>query len=200
MEKFYFSGKENSIFGIELKKPIFLVGNPTTATSSKSDLLTWHRRLGHLNSKSVLELEKKNLVKGISITGEKWELECETCLISKQTRTPFPKNTANRATRCGELIHSDIWGPAPVETNKGYRYFASFVDDFSRFTTVYLLKRKSDYATFFERYCKLMKNKFNRSITLFILTMVGNTSQNLFKNFVKKMESNKDLQLLEILK
>ena len=93
-------------------------------------------------------------------------MECETCLLSKQTRTPFPKNTANRASRCGELIHSDIWGPAPVETNKGFRYFASFVDDFSRFTTVYLLKRKSDYATFFEKYCKLMKNKFNRSITI----------------------------------
>src|SRR6478735_6834741 len=171
---------------LDSKNCSFLVGNPTTAVSSKSDLLTWHRRLGHLNPKSVLELEKKNLVKGISNIGEKADLECETCLLSKQTRTPFPKNVANRASRCGELIHSDIWGPAPVETNKGFRYFASFVDDFSRFTTVYLLKRKSDYATMFEKFCKLIKNKFNRPITIIHSDNGGEYKSRFIKNFCEE--------------
>src|SRR6478735_1265596 len=186
-EKILLSGKRKfNFWELDSNNCSFLVGNPTTEVSSKSDLLTWHRRLGHLNPKSVLELEKKNLVKGISIIGEKADLECETCLLSKQTRTPFPKNIANRASRCGELIHSDIWGPAPVETNKGFRYFASFVDDFSRCTTVYLLKRKSDYATMFEKFCKLIKNKFNRPITIIHSDNGGEYKSRFIKNFCEE--------------
>ena len=42
-----------------------------------------------------------------------------------------------------ELIHSDVWGPA-VASSGGFKYYVSFVDDYSRFCWIYLLKHKSD--------------------------------------------------------
>ena len=47
-----------------------------------------------------------------------------------------------------ELIHSDVWGPA-IASSGGYKYYVSFVDDYSRFSWIYLLKHKSDVEQVF---------------------------------------------------
>jgi histone deacetylase 1/2 len=40
-------------------------------------------------------------------------------------------------------VHSDVWEPA-LSSMGGFRYYVSFVDDFSRYSWIYLIKRKSD--------------------------------------------------------
>ena len=42
------------------------------------------------------------------------------------------------------LIHSDISGPMPVTSMNGSRYLLTFIDDFSRYTWVFFLKKKSE--------------------------------------------------------
>jgi hypothetical protein len=42
-----------------------------------------------------------------------------------------------------ELVHSDVWGPAPVDSYNHFKYFITFIDDFSRTTWIYLLKGKN---------------------------------------------------------
>ena len=42
-----------------------------------------------------------------------------------------------------DLVHSDVWGPCRLPNVLGFRYFLSFVDDFSRVTWLYLLKERS---------------------------------------------------------
>ena len=42
-----------------------------------------------------------------------------------------------------EIIYSDVWGPAQTSVS-GYNYYVSFIDAYSRFTWLYLIKRKSD--------------------------------------------------------
>jgi hypothetical protein len=32
-----------------------------------------------------------------------------------------------------EIIHSDVWGPAPIYIG-GYKYYISLIDDFMKFT------------------------------------------------------------------
>ena len=50
-------------------------------------------------------------------------------------------------------MHTDVAGPFPVNSLGGSRYYLIFVDDFSRYTTIYFLKRKSDvYSRFVEFY------------------------------------------------
>jgi histone deacetylase 1/2 len=51
-----------------------------------------------------------------------------------------------------ELVFSDIWGPSPNVSTLGYKYYITFVDAYSRFTWIYLLKAKSDALTVFKQF------------------------------------------------
>ena len=42
-----------------------------------------------------------------------------------------------------ELVFSDVWGHAQTSVS-GHNYYVSFIDAYSRFTWLYLIKRKSD--------------------------------------------------------
>jgi histone deacetylase 1/2 len=59
---------------------------------------------------------------------------CDTCQQGKSHQLPFSLST-RVTTSPLEIIYSDVWGPG---------YYVSFVDAYSRFTWLYLLKRKSD--------------------------------------------------------
>lgn len=50
-----------------------------------------------------------------------------------------------------ELIFSNVWGPALTSTN-GNKYYVSFIDDFNKFTWVYLIKAKLDVVFAFLRF------------------------------------------------
>jgi hypothetical protein len=77
---------------------------------------------------------------------------CIYYLRGKQTRTPFPKATQHRATTPLALVHSDICGPFRTPSLGGARYFISFINDFSRFTWVYFITRKSEALTKFKTF------------------------------------------------
>ena len=68
--------------------------------------------------------------------------KCETCSQAKITKRAH-KNVV-RNTKLLELIHSDLCEFEGILTRGGNRYIITFIDDFSKYTTVYLLKNKSD--------------------------------------------------------
>ena len=49
-----------------------------------------------------------------------------------------------RAKEPLELVHSDVCGPLNVQARGDYEYFVTFIDDYSRYEYVYLMKRKSE--------------------------------------------------------
>ena len=61
------------------------------------------------------------------------------------------------------LIFSDVWGPA-VETVGRKKYYVSFIDDFSKFTWVYLIKHKSEVFQKFHDFQNLVERQFDRKI------------------------------------
>ena len=67
---------------------------------------------------------------------------CEGCVLGKQHRLSFGRRV-NRAQAAGELIHTDVCGSMQEDSFQGYRYFLVFKDDYSKYRSVYFLK-KSD--------------------------------------------------------
>ncbi|WVZ53456.1 hypothetical protein U9M48_004396 [Paspalum notatum var. saurae] len=67
---------------------------------------------------------------------------CDACQQAKSHQLPYHKSTSISSHPL-ELIFSDVWGPAPDSVGK-YKYYVSFVYDFSKFTWIYLLKFKSE--------------------------------------------------------
>ena len=62
-----------------------------------------------------------------------------------------------------ELVYSDVWGPAPSSVG-GKKYYVSVIDDYSKFTWIYLLRHKSEVFQRFHDFQKLVERMFDRKI------------------------------------
>ena len=58
-----------------------------------------------------------------------------------------------RASAPFELIHYDVWGPCPLMSPTRFKYFVTFVDDFSRATWHYLKKSCCELFSHFSAFC-----------------------------------------------
>lgn len=58
------------------------------------------------------------------------------------------------------LVYIDIWGPTPILSVNGYRYFVIFVDDYSRYTWFFPMRFKSDIYAIFYHFRALVKRSF----------------------------------------
>jgi hypothetical protein len=138
----YLNGKTHSFSIHEAKR----------ASTLPMDLNLWHRRCSHLNYDDVKHMQQKNLVKGITMESRTTpDPICEPCIAGKQHRHNIPK-TATRRNKPLALVHTDLKGPMPVATPEGFRYWMTFIDDSTRFWTVFFLKQKSDAFVAFKSY------------------------------------------------
>jgi hypothetical protein len=62
-----------------------------------------------------------------------------------------------------ELIFSDVWGPAPDSIGRK-KYYVSFIDDFGKFTWIYLLQFKSKVFQKFLELQKMVERLFDTKI------------------------------------
>ena len=102
--------------------------------------MLWHQRSGHIGEKGPQSLQGKGMVKAMSNCNSNFDL-CEHCLYGMQNQVKFP-SSATRAKEILESIHSDVFGLVIVPSLGGSLYYVSFIDDFSRNTWLYLLKKK----------------------------------------------------------
>ena len=92
-------------------------------------------------------------------------LDCESCQLGKHVRSSFPQ-TVQRCDSAFSTIHSDIWGPSRV-TSFGFRYFVTFIDEFSKCTWVYLMKDRSELLPIFVSFYNEIENQFGKTIKIF---------------------------------
>lgn len=133
--------------------------------STKNCIHEWHSVLGHRDIEVVKTLATGKLVDGVNFgecTSEcKNKLNCEICLQGKMSRIKFPQKSENRAKVLLQLVHSDVCGPMQTQSPSGKRYVLTFIDDFSKFATVYLLKEKSEVLSCFKEFVEICKTMFN---------------------------------------
>ena len=117
-------------------------------SATHSEAVLMHRRMGH---------SSKYPVEGI----------CDTCMKAKQTRATFMRNTPDdrRAKAVLEIVSSDVCGKITPQTHDGKRYYVSFLDHFSNFGMVYLMKDKSEVELYFRKYVGLVENKFGKCVS-----------------------------------
>jgi len=94
-----------------------------TSFKTSYEPFLWHHCLGHLSNYVLSKINSVSISK---------PLECEICHFSKSSKLPF-NNSATHVSHVFELIHSDVWGPFDMSLD-GYKYFVTFIDDFSRVT------------------------------------------------------------------
>jgi hypothetical protein len=110
-------------------------------------LSLWHLRLGHVSVQKLRSL----ISSGFSGQVKHDPIDCVSCQLAKKPALSF-NNNDSFSHASFDLIHSDFWGPSPTANVGGSKYFVTFVDDFSRYTWIYLMYNRSElpqiYCTF----------------------------------------------------
>jgi transposase InsO family protein len=114
----------------------------------------WHRRLGHLNCRTLRDMQVKGVVNGLDKEVFKGieQFDCVDCNVMKATRLSFRRWGMRRVDEILKLVHSDICGPIRVDSLGGAKYILTFTDDCSRMSEVFFLKRKSEVFEKFKEY------------------------------------------------
>ena len=149
--------RKNGLYTLVVRKPNLTPKEKVMAVvENHNELKLWHERLGHLNEDAVRKmfpLEKFKVEK----------LNCISCVQGKMSRGKFGISDSKNQRKFG-LIHSDICGPFEEIAIGGFKYFVTFIDDFSGFCFVYLIQQKSNAFSKFKELVELVKNKFSSTI------------------------------------
>ncbi|KAJ9560830.1 hypothetical protein OSB04_005990 [Centaurea solstitialis] len=104
----------------------------------------WHKRLSHLNFKTMNQLCINNLVIGLPDFRYTKVCLCSACEKGKQTRASFKSKQISSISSPLQLLHMDLFGPVNVQSIVGKKYTLVIVDEYSRYTWVFFLRSKSD--------------------------------------------------------
>jgi len=151
-----------------------------TSTASKTEV--WHKRLGHPNSVVLSHLSNSGLL-GNKNQFSVASIDCSTCKLGKSKTLPFP-NFGSRAAKCFDVIHSDVWGISPVISHAHFKYFVTFIDDYSRFTWVYFLRSKSEVFSIFKKFLAYVETQFSTCIKILRSDSGGEYMSHEFNNFL----------------
>ena len=107
----------------------------SASSSSLHDSFLWHCRLGH---PSFVKLKETLPWSHLS------EFHCESCELGKHHRSSYPSRTGPPTHRPFDLVHCDVWGPAPHTSPTGGKYYMVFVDVYTRASWTYILKSRKE--------------------------------------------------------
>nr|GEW37377.1 putative ribonuclease H-like domain-containing protein [Tanacetum cinerariifolium] len=122
--------RENNIYNVDLKNVVPL-GDLTClfakATLYESNL--WHRRLGHINFKTMNKLVKGNLVRGLTTNIFENNHTCVACKKGKQHRTSCKSKAVSSVNHQLQSLHMDLFGPTFVKSLNKKSYYLVVIDD-----------------------------------------------------------------------
>ena len=118
-----------------------------------------HNRFGHPSKYVVQTLLKNSCINITCNNKQKFEFY-NACQLHQfhfsaiEIKSKYPL----------ELIHTDIWGPTSVLSMEGYKYYISFVNDYTRYCWIFPLVLKSNALGTFKNFKTLVEKLFNLPI------------------------------------
>nr|GEU32396.1 hypothetical protein [Tanacetum cinerariifolium] len=157
--------KENNMYNVNLKD-IVPYGDLTClfakVTIDESNL--WHRRLGHVNFKTIDKLVKGNLVRGLPIKVFENQNTCVACNKGKQHRASCKTKPVSSVTRPLFRLHMDLFGPTFVKSLSKKCYCLVITDDYSRFTWVFFLATKDETSSILKTFVTGLENQLSLKV------------------------------------
>ena len=117
----------------------------------------WHRKLAHRNLEDVKRMLAADKLEIMECNCKN---DCESCIKGKMVRESFPKKSLNPAKKKLDVIVTDVCGPMQTNSIGGNRYFVTFIDEYSRYSHVFLIREKSEVADILIQFIEMIKTKF----------------------------------------
>ena len=117
----------------------------------------WHARLGHVNSGYIKKMQSLGLINNIDYSCLS---KCQICATSKLTKRTC--GSVSRETNLLELVHYDLGDLKQTMTRGGKKFYVTFIDNYSRFIRIYLLRHKDETFDMFLSYKAEVENQLDR--------------------------------------
>nr|GFC02110.1 putative ribonuclease H-like domain-containing protein [Tanacetum cinerariifolium] len=128
------------------------------AKASADECMKCHRRLGHLNFKTMNKLVRHNLVRGLPTKCFKNDHNCTACVKEKQHKASCKYKLVNSVSKPLHTLHMDLFGPTSVSSIIHKWYCLVVTDDFSRFTWTFFLKTKDETSGILRKFITEIEN------------------------------------------
>jgi hypothetical protein len=107
------------------------------------ELATMHRRLGHIAPDAIWTLFWSGTAEGVQLIDDGAPLICDSCEHAKSTwKIIRREHEETLAPSFGAEVHTNLWGPSPVVSLEGRKYYITFTDDHTCFTWLQILRTK----------------------------------------------------------
>jgi transposase InsO family protein len=133
------------------------------ASGPTTSFAQWHHRPGHLCGSRLSTLIKSGCLGSTHVESS---FHCKGCHLGKQIHLPYFTSTSHSA-KPFDLIHSDVWGPASFVSKGGHKYYVIFIDDHSRYTWIYFMKRRSELPSIYKSFIRMVHTQFPVTIKFF---------------------------------
>ena len=118
------------------------IGNEKWCLGKEDESWLWNRRMGHIHFDNLVKVSKKEAVREIPQVTKPTNTLCKHCQQGNKTKTKF-KSKEYSTIRPLEIVHTDLVGPIRTKWLKDEQYFMILVDDYTRMTGVFFLRKKS---------------------------------------------------------
>ncbi|GKB07831.1 putative ribonuclease H-like domain-containing protein [Tanacetum coccineum] len=151
--------RKDNMYSVDLKNVVPQGGLTclfAKATPDESNL--WHRRLGHVNFKTMNKLVRGNLVRGLPSKLFEINQTCVACQKGKQHRASCKTKTVSSISQPLQMLHMDLFGPTFVKSLMKKMYCLVVTDDFSRFSWVFFLATKDETSEILKTFITGIEN------------------------------------------
>ncbi|KAK4698876.1 hypothetical protein P7C70_g7393, partial [Phenoliferia sp. Uapishka_3] len=164
-------GREDGFWTlVESKKAVRARALAAKLKTRPKTLDQWHRELGHINRRRIIEAARLKTFPGLSldkIIDPESIIDCRGCHESKGHKTPIARVRASElAAEPFDLVYSDLSGRFP-RSIEGFFYYITFVDDASRMVWVDFLVHKSGATPAIKSFFATTKTQYGKVIKEF---------------------------------
>ncbi|GKF02606.1 putative ribonuclease H-like domain-containing protein, partial [Tanacetum coccineum] len=128
--------RKNNMYSVDMKNIVpkeCLTCLVAKATLDES--MIWHRRIGHVNFKTINKLVKENLMRGLPSKHFENDQTCVACLKGKQHKASCKSKIQNFITQPLFMLHMDLFSLTFVSSLMNKKYCLVITDDYNRFIT-----------------------------------------------------------------
>ncbi|GJZ35373.1 putative ribonuclease H-like domain-containing protein [Tanacetum coccineum] len=154
--------RKNNMYSVDLKNIVSKEG--LTCLFAKATFDEWHRRLGHINFKTMNKLVKGNLVRGLPSKLFENDQTCVACQKGKQHRASCKSKTVSSISQPLHMLHTDLFGLTFVKSLMKKMYCLVVIDDYSRFSWVFFLATKDETSGILNSFITGVENLIDQRV------------------------------------
>jgi hypothetical protein len=155
-------------------------------TTASATMAVWHSRLGHISDQSIMKIVRSGMAEGMDVEENKTPTDyCDECEATARSQFPILEETLTRSNEPLGRLFSHVCQVNHV-SREGYSHFITFVDDHSRFTTIYPIKKESDTLEVFKEFLAEAEQQSGNRLKILRTDGGGEYSSPEFTDYLKE--------------